>query len=267
MNCRKQDIDPAAASQFFWNGRAMLGPEAGTQDRWAKHLEIETLKGLVRGPWIVDAGCGDGETLTVLATHLAATVAVGVDFARDLLTRARERAPHLTWLQGNLLEPAHQWGLPSDGRLFDTVVTERSLVNLPDWSAQEEAIWRLAALVAPRGQLILLENCVEGLAVLNEYRSMVGLPLMAVPTHNRYMEAARMRALQLLGFKAAREIRFCDWYYLISRVFHAFAAHDEGHEPAYDHPLNCVAVKLSSTLPECPVACGPGRIWIFERTP
>ncbi len=247
----------------LWNARAILGPDAGTRDRWAKHLEIETLKGLVRGPWILDAGCGDGETLTCLATHLAATVAVGVDFARDLLTCARERAPHVTWLQGDLLEPAHQWGLPSDGRLFDTVYTERALINLPSWSAQEEAIWRLAALVAPGGQLVLLENCVEGVAGLNALRERVGLPPMVIPAHNRYVEAGAMRGLQLLGFKAPRELRFSDSFYFLSRVVHAVEALARGVEPEYEHSINELGATLA--LPDFAYACGPGRIWILER--
>ena len=254
------------SSLDLWNARAALGPEAGTRDRWAKHLELDTLKDLVRGPWILDAGCGDGETLTVLAKHVGAVVAVGVDFAPAMLTRARERAPWHTWLRGDLLQPAHEWGLPADGTLFDSVYTERALINLPSWSAQEEAIWRLAALVAPKGQLVLLENTIEGLATLNELRATVGLPPMTMPAHNQYVEAAKMRDLHLLGFKAPREIRFSDWHYLISRVFHAFAAKEEGHEPAYDHPLNRVALMASSSLPDCPIACGPGRLWILERT-
>jgi len=67
------------------------------------HGEADLVASLVGPPGglpVLDAGCGTGRVAVELARRGFATV--GVDVDADLLARAREKAPTLPWIEGDL---------------------------------------------------------------------------------------------------------------------------------------------------------------------
>jgi SAM-dependent methyltransferase len=101
------------------------------------------------GARVLDAGCGTGRVAIRLAA-LGFDV-VGVDVDDSMLAVAREQAPSLTWLHGDLGE------LPDGllgGRTFDLVVLAGNVVPLLAPGTLADAVRRLARPLAPGGLLV-----------------------------------------------------------------------------------------------------------------
>src|ERR1700734_3695515 len=124
----------------FWNNRAGLGQWAGTRDVLAKQLEIEVLAGQVRdGMRILEIGCGNGITaMEIVRRHDVKITAF--DFAEEMITAARELAAGQTFKGSVEFHVGDVTKMEGDAQKFDLIYTERVLINLPDWAAQEQAL-------------------------------------------------------------------------------------------------------------------------------
>jgi SAM-dependent methyltransferase len=87
---------PLAPDDYDRRWKALAATGAGV------HGEADLVTTLVEDPpaAVLDAGCGTGRVAIELARRGFATVGVDVDDA--LLERARAKAPHLEWHQGDL---------------------------------------------------------------------------------------------------------------------------------------------------------------------
>jgi SAM-dependent methyltransferase len=229
----------------LWDKRSALGPLAGTQDRIAKSLEIRYLASRV-GEWdrqMLDAGCGDGETLAFLGTPGS----IGFDGSEKMLDLARPKSAEVSWRRHDLLHP-----IPASWGRFPVVYTERSLINLPDWFSQRLAIGNLKRAVEPGGLLICVECSADALHVLNVMRRSADLPEIVPPSHNVYLRDGSMTGL---GFTLHR---FSDTYYYLSRIANATLAKAAGKEPDYDSPINRLALEIHN---EASLACGQVVAW------
>jgi ubiquinone/menaquinone biosynthesis C-methylase UbiE len=99
-----------------------------------------------RSRLVVDLGCGPGNS----ATHLRDRVpdVVGIDPARAMLRRARQRDPRLLLVQGD------GRSLPLRDRSVDAVTFHSVLYLLPDRAA---ALRETARVLRPGGRAVLLE--------------------------------------------------------------------------------------------------------------
>lgn len=78
---------------------------------------------------VLDAGCGAGDPIGAFLTeHVRAT---GLDFSRGQLELARNRAPGMSLLQGDLTE------LPFDEGTFDALVSIYAVIHVP-WDRHEK---------------------------------------------------------------------------------------------------------------------------------
>jgi SAM-dependent methyltransferase len=94
---------------------------------------------------VLDAGCGTGRVAIELAQR--GVEVVGVDLDGDLLARAQEKAPDLTWYRSDLA------GLDL-GRTFDVVVMAGNVLGFVTAADRRAAVASVAAHVAPGGRLI-----------------------------------------------------------------------------------------------------------------
>jgi SAM-dependent methyltransferase len=132
---------------------------------------------------------------------------------------------------------------------FDVVLSERCLINLPNWEEQREGLRRMREHLNVDGHLILVENFKGGLAQLNRLRASLDLPPISERWHNNYLpddEFEEFIADRRNGFNIRRRENIGNLYYILSRVLYAKLAADAGVEPAYDHPINEIAAKLPS---------------------
>jgi len=97
---------------------------------------------------VADLGCGTG-TLSLLLAQEGHAV-TGVDFAPEMVRRARAKAGHLAaFVVGDAAAP------PLQPATYDVVLCRHVLWTLPDPAA---ALERWVGLLAPGGRLVLLEG-------------------------------------------------------------------------------------------------------------
>jgi len=104
---------------------------------------------------VLDAGCGTGELTSVLASETGGEV-VGADADPTLLQVARESAPVVA---------ADATRLPFDADVFDLVVCQALLINLPDPVAAVAEFARvssdLVAAVEPNNAAVTVDSTVK----------------------------------------------------------------------------------------------------------
>lgn len=93
----------------------------------------------------LDAGCGFGRVAIEL--HARGVDVVGVDLDRDLLDRARRRAPDLDWRLDDLARF-------DAGRTFDLVVVAGNVIGFVDPPDRVDAVRTCARHVGPGGRLV-----------------------------------------------------------------------------------------------------------------
>ena len=122
----------------FWNSRAGLNKWAGTNDIIAKQLEIETIASYARdGLRILDFGCGNGITAMELARRYDVRV-LGIDYAEEMINAANDLAQNQNFKGSVQFQVGDVQSLAEISERFDLIYTERTLINLPDWSAQRD---------------------------------------------------------------------------------------------------------------------------------
>ncbi len=130
----------------FWNGWNSSTREVvvGDSSRRQEEVLLGWIEALKRSDLnIIDAGCGAGWLCERLSKYGRI---VGVDLADEVLERARQRAPNVTFIAGNLME----LDLGSDR--FDVTISLEVLSHVAD---QPAFIAKLASMTAPGGRLIL----------------------------------------------------------------------------------------------------------------
>ena len=116
---------------------------AGLDRRWRRL----TAEAVVRpGDGVLDACCGTGD-LAVAAARAGGKV-TGLDFSERMLERARQKAPGLEWVRGDLL------ALPFADASFDAATVGFGVRNVEDLGL---ALRELRRVLRPGGRLGILE--------------------------------------------------------------------------------------------------------------
>ncbi len=96
---------------------------------------------------VLDAGCGTGRVAIELSRRGHDVVGVDVDAA--MLEAARAKAPDLTWIEGDLTDPALDLG-----RTFDLVVMAGNVLIFVPTGTEGQVIANAARWLAPGGRLV-----------------------------------------------------------------------------------------------------------------
>jgi SAM-dependent methyltransferase len=124
----------------YWN-------TTGTSKTFTHPIEFGWLDGLGRGARVLDYGCGYGRVAGLLAGH-GFTAVEGVDVSANLIARARERWPDLSFAV--LTEPPH---LPHTDASVDAVLLFAVLTCVPTDEGQWRLISELGRVLRPGGLL------------------------------------------------------------------------------------------------------------------
>lgn len=249
----------------FWNNRASLGEWAGSRDVIAKHLEIDAIATFIKdGMKMLDVGCGNGITAIELAHKINVEVH-GFDFSSEMVEGAKKLAADAAaqnQLKGSVkFDVSNILQLPPLERVYDYSMTERVLINLPDWESQKQAIYNMTRPLKQGGAYLMSENSFDGLEKLNDLREAVGLSRIVQPSWNRYLYDNEILATEFEDVKLEKVIYQSSTYYFLSRVINAWQAAQEGKEPDYDAPVNQLGLKLPPLMGEI----GQGRVWVWRR--
>jgi SAM-dependent methyltransferase len=98
---------------------------------------------------VLDAGCGTGRVAVELDRRGRGRVVVGVDVDPRMLEAARRKAPHLTWIEGDLADPDLVLG-----RRFDVVVMAGNVLIFTTPGTEAEVLSNMAAQLAAGGRII-----------------------------------------------------------------------------------------------------------------
>ena len=136
-----------------WQGSDV--PRGGAYDRRferlaASGMDVHGEAGLVASynpASVLDAGCGTGRVAIELSRQGYDVVGVDVDAA--MLHEARTKAPALTWLEGDLTDPALTFG-----RTFDVVVMAGNVLIFVPAGTEGQVIANAAQWLSPGGRLV-----------------------------------------------------------------------------------------------------------------
>lgn len=144
-------------TRFLAPRRAHALPPQEGYDLWAEDYDDErnpvldleeramtVLLPSLEGKRVLDAGCGTGRAAR-RAWELGAALVVGVDFARRMLSRARQHGHRL-------LAQADLGALPLPDACFDVVISAFVLEHVPDFA---RAVRELSRVTAPDGVVVL----------------------------------------------------------------------------------------------------------------
>jgi SAM-dependent methyltransferase len=155
---------------------------------------------------LADFGCGDGFDTQIFSGYAAKTV--GFDYSKEMLSRASQR-------QGGNFRFAHLDLISEDVQgSYDVAVTKRFIINLGDWSIQSRCIEKIANAVLPGGLFVMLECYKQGLQNLNRHRNMFGLPSLAEPYHNTYLDFDDTLLYLSRRFQVIETVDFSTYFYL-----------------------------------------------------
>ncbi len=244
----------------FWDGRAELGENAGTNDFLLKELEMAVLRERVaQGSRIIDVGCGNGKTLADLAVSNGCS-GVGVDFSDKMVASARERAKAQGLAERLRFEVGQLEDLPEGLGQFDFAITERSLINLQSEEQQRAAFRSIVRLLRPGGVYLMIESCRQGLERINELRARLDLEVIAPPWHNTFLDENSVPSWCGPECVLEEVYALSSSYYFLSRVVYAGLARDRGEPLRYDSEINLLSMKLP------PVGdLGPTRLWQWRK--
>jgi SAM-dependent methyltransferase len=251
-----------AENKAFWDERAKLGEIAGTQDLILKQLEQRAILGAIPSfegfaGKILEVGCGLGETARFLAARREVYVDA-IDSSGQMIASA-SFSPWVDFSVGDVMDPPRI--------KYHAVYSQRCLINLPSWEAQKQAIDAIADRVLPGGRFLMCEHSQDGLDAINEARAQVNefrdvmLKPIEPPWHNRYFQEAELATVTSL--RLVQCIPFSATYYFLSRVLNAKLSADTGREPAYDAPINRLALTLPAYCVDPRFA--QARLWIWEK--
>jgi len=223
----------------YWNNRALQDiseQEITHKDIWQRWLEIEIIKKeLTSDSRVLEAGCGNGYTsyqIKALVKEL-----IGFDYSENMIKVAKKLNPELQFEIFDVLDLS-----PDVFGIFNVVISERCLVNIPNWENQKKALKNIANVIKPGGKLIFLEGWKEGRENLNNLRQKLNLKSMPSVWHN--LDFSWNRTIPYLEqfFKIEKKLHQ-GTYDFISRVVHPLFVHPE--EPYYHSKLNEIAAKIS----------------------
>ncbi len=209
---------------------------------------------------VLDVGCGDGVNTVEYARKSA--VVVGIDYSMSMIRKAlgrlrRTPVENCTFLQTSLD------ALPFSKGFFDTVITQRCLINLENREAQRKAIAGISGLLRPGGFYLMLETVQEGLEEVNRIRAGVELEPLKTPWHNLYFNREVLEE-SLKEFFVIREIRNFGLYYLLTRIFEPMTGLVLT-DPLIRRMDHC-ARRLEETIdPERFMGIGPQSLYILEK--
>jgi len=193
----------------------------------------------------VEMGCGDASHTLEYARKVESIK--GIDISESLIQHARQRAEFkgensVEFMVGSVLDVEHLVEKES----VDCVISQRCLINLPSWEAQEEALEKIYHLLVPGGRFLITEGFQDELDALNSLRGSLGLSEIHVAAYNRNFRHDEFDAFIHSRF-VVEAVHDYGLYLMLSRVYHPLVVSPE--DPKHDSRLNEVAYMLSRGLP------------------
>jgi SAM-dependent methyltransferase len=196
-------------------------PEASWSDHRVIQLEIAAIgERIAPGARVLDVGCANGYSSVRYLLDREADV-TGIDYIPEMIAAAETR-------RGGLPTGARERirfavgdvrSLEFEPASFDSVVSTRVIINLPDTESQAQGLRECARVLRPGGLLLLSEATVQGWSRLNRFREEWGLESIGMPSFNLYLDVDEVVATLTGTCALVAIIDFASSYYVATRVF------------------------------------------------
>ncbi len=170
---------------------------------------------------IIDVGCGNGYTLSILKNKFPTFEFQGIEKNNELRAIANKRLKplNINVYFGDVLD-----NLVETHGKSDVVICQRVLINLLNKEDQLKSIKNVSELVKNGGIIILIECMAESLNNLNDARAEFGLSIISPSFHNLYMNYDMLPSCKN-GFEPFKSVEipkenFLSSHYYITRVLH-----------------------------------------------
>lgn len=249
----------------FWNKEAQDwgdDPRVTIRDHYFRLLNIDTICTLIKGRHsVLDVGCGTGfSTLfySEVVHHL-----IGADYAEKMIEKAQrfltdqayfdsvmkefavKKKPHPKNIR---FEEANIVNLHYGNKMFDCVISERVLVNLPTRVLQTQAIQEVARVLKPKGIWVLGEASHEGHKTIDQLRNLFQLGILEKYWHNLYLEEHHFENFaRRYGFTLRKKIKY-ETYQFLTKVIHPLVVAPD--EPEFICGFNNAARLISKKYPD-----------------
>lgn len=157
-------------------------PSSTMADDIVRHTETQAILDFLRdtkaGGHLLDAGCGNGFTLSAINQRFPAYSFTGCEPNAALRKIAQARD----------IGPIEDWDIrsPLPGK-FDVIICQRVLINLLNRQDQERARDNLIRSLKPHGFMLFIECFQSGLDRLNQAREEFDLLPLPPAEHNLYL--------------------------------------------------------------------------------
>lgn len=207
---------------------------------------------------ILDAGCGEGEG-TLVYSKTPGCQLLALDFSETRLSKAKKRMENCENVKFATIDLKSSFDL---GAEFDCIITQRSLINLPDWDCQKKTIKKLMAHLAPKGRMILCEGSQQGNETLNMFRIKMNLPPINIRWHNSFICDEKLQNFFALNnFELTGNGNLGAYYFLTRAIRPVF-----DKELNWDSEFNQMVknVNLSDLIPNID-EFSKLKIWVFQK--
>lgn len=216
-----------------------------SRDPYLGQLEEENLLCYLSGHnHVLEIGCGDG--LHTIKYARCVKQLSAIDVAESLIQLARDKmdcegVANVSFTVGSVLDLRELYGFSQ----FDCVMSQRCLINLPDWQYQQDAIVQVSDVLKNGGLFLLTEGFQDELDNLNAVRRIVNLDQIRVVDYNRNL--IRKDFEEFVGnYFDVLEILDYGTYLFLSRVFHPLAVLP--YNPRHDSSLNEAAMEIARMI-------------------
>jgi ubiquinone/menaquinone biosynthesis C-methylase UbiE len=267
MQIEKPSAELIEEIRQFYRSRATSNPYATSPDLNLREIEIEyILHHIANNERVLDVGCGNGYSTVCFATKVNSRF-YGVDFVPEMI-EASQNLRSQFHLQGTVtfkVGDVTQLDFPNG--VFDTVVSQRCLLNLPSRDQQWQALSEIARVLKPNGRYLMLEGTLQGLRKLNSVRVKFGLaPIPEADAKsnwfsNKFDEEELLEKITQFFSSVETTQRF-GMYYFLSRVVHPLLVAPV--EPQYDAAINAIARRICLHIPDFE-GLGHVALWVIRR--
>jgi ubiquinone/menaquinone biosynthesis C-methylase UbiE len=217
-----------------------------------RELEIRFIAEHFEAGNTLDIGCGNGYTLLSLAKQFEASF-TGLDFSPEMIAGAAELTkrlqPELKAMPCFRQADIRRLDYPADS--FDTIITERCLLNLPTRKEQFDTIREIHRVLKPGGVYLMVEGTEDGLERLNALRMQLGLEAIPSVSEGNF-SSLKFREAELTAFLDdyfdIEATRYFGTYYLISRVVQPLLVQPE--KPRFDAKINAIGRQIAEIIPD-----------------
>ena len=241
------------------------------KDEYIRNKETEAIVSFVntieveknRPLSIIDVGCGNGTTLSILRETFKDHILSGVEKNDELrgIAERRFENSNVRVLKGDILE-----NLMEEFGKHDIVISQRVIINILNEEDQLRALTNISELVSDRGFLVLVECMKKPLENLNQARSEFGFSAISPSFHNLYLDEEMLEnELEAKGFtrycsESIMAENFLSSHYYVTRVLHDIVL--GGRE----YIRNSHFVKfLSQVIPQDVGDYSPIKFYVFRR--